>query len=335
MNIVSNWKKVLPFIGIAVLIILIWKVDINKIWMVAVKIDPRYLAVLPVTIAGVFVLQTLKWLLIARKQGVHIGFKGLFGITFISFFYGTITPGKIGNLIKISYLKERTGHSFAECSTSVFIDKLLDLIVVFLFGIAGSYLIIEKVSGIFIGVIIAFGMLAISIFFFHDEARTKRFINRFFGFMITARLQDKFRGPFEAFYRVMPRKRWLAVPFIVTLLTWILIYSQNFLIARALGIELNYFVFVVLLALGTVAALIPISISGLGTREAVLVSIFMLYGVAPEKTIAMSLTGLVVCSYIPSIIGWFFSLREARKTPLANVYGLHGKDRPAVSGKLT
>jgi len=64
--------------------------------------------------------------------------------------------------------------------------------------------------------------------------------------------------------------------------------------------------------LGTVAGLIPISISGLGTREAVLVSVFVLYGIAPEKVMSMSLVGLILCAYIPAFAGWVFSFQKSK-----------------------
>jgi len=312
MKIASNWKNILPLIGVSVLVVLIWKIDINNIWMVTKQIDIRYFLILPITIITILILQALKWQCILIKQGFNIGFKEVFKITWISFFYATITPGRIGNLIKMSYLKDKTENSIVECSTSVLVDKFLDAVVLFSFALIGAYLLIEKVSSLFILIAGIFIILIVSISFFHDKARTKSFIKLAFGFVVTEKMKNKFGEPFEVFFESMPAKRCLILPLILTVLTWLIIYSQSFIIARSLHIQISFLTFIFLVPLGTVAGLIPISISGLGTREAVLVSIFLLYGIAPEKIVSMSLVGLILGAYIPAFAGWVFSFQTSK-----------------------
>jgi len=312
MNIVSNWKKILPLIGVLVLVVLIWKIDINKIWMVTKQINIRYLLILPITIITILILQALKWQCILIKQEFNIRFKEVFKITWISFFYATITPGRLGNLIKMSYLKDTTENSVVECSTSVLVDKFLDAVVLFLFALIGAYLLIDKFSGVFILIAGIFIILIVSISFFHDKARTKSFLKLVFAFVMTEKMKNKFGEPFEVFFESMPAKRWLILPLVLTILTWVVIFSESFIIAKSLHIQMSFMTFIFLMPLGTVAGLIPISISGLGTREAVLVSVFVLYGIAPEKVMSMSLVGLILCAYIPAFAGWVFSFQKSK-----------------------
>jgi len=52
-------------------------------------------------------------------------------------------------------------------------------------------------------------------------------------------------------------------------------------------------------------AMIPISISGLGTREAALITLFGLFGVSAAKVFSLSIITLIIVGIIPSIIGIF------------------------------
>jgi len=57
--------------------------------------------------------------------------------------------------------------------------------------------------------------------------------------------------------------------------------------------------------LGTLVAMIPISINGLGTREAALISLFGLFGVSAAKVFSLSIITLIIVGILPSIIGVF------------------------------
>ena len=48
---------------------------------------------------------------------------------------------------------------------------------------------------------------------------------------------------------------------------------------------------------------IPITINGLGTREAVMISLFGLLGIGATKIFSMSIINLIINGIIPAIIG--------------------------------
>jgi ubiquinone/menaquinone biosynthesis C-methylase UbiE len=67
------------------------------------------------------------------------------------------------------------------------------------------------------------------------------------------------------------------------------------------------------MAVGDVVASIPISIYGLGTREAALISMFSIYNVIPEKILAFSLFCVVIIWLFPSVIGVIVTAFETKK----------------------
>ena len=67
------------------------------------------------------------------------------------------------------------------------------------------------------------------------------------------------------------------------------------------------------MAVSDVIASVPISIYGLGTREAALISMFNILNVESEKIVSLSLFWFVIIWLVPSIIGSFVTLIETKK----------------------
>jgi uncharacterized membrane protein YbhN (UPF0104 family) len=70
-----------------------------------------------------------------------------------------------------------------------------------------------------------------------------------------------------------------------------------------------------MLAITSSIAVIPISIYGLGTRDATLVALFSLYNIPPENSISFTLFWFTVFFVTPSIIGAFITILENKKLP--------------------
>ena len=147
-------NKLLPIIGISIFIYLLFSVDIYKVFSTIIAINLSYLIFLPLLTALILTLQTFKWSIILKKQQITIKFWDIFRINLIGFSYATITPAKIGGLIKIEHLRNTQQCSLAKSTSSVIIDKLLDLFSILLFSICGAFIIIEKNTPLFISLII-------------------------------------------------------------------------------------------------------------------------------------------------------------------------------------
>ena len=63
-------------------------------------------------------------------------------------------------------------------------------------------------------------------------------------------------------------------------------------------------------SIGTVIATIPISISGLGTREFTLITLFSLFNIPPEATVSMSLVSFFMTGLIEGSLGLYFAFKE-------------------------
>jgi hypothetical protein len=74
----------------------------------------------------------------------------------------------------------------------------------------------------------------------------------------------------------------------LTLLAYAIFFGQARLLAVALDLEVGIVYLAVCLSVAGVITLLPISFSGLGTRDAILIALFAPLGLAAEQAVAFS-----------------------------------------------
>ena len=257
-----------------------------------------------------FVFTTLKWNAILRIQGVNIKFIDALRIYLIGNFYGFITPGTIGSLIRAKYIKDLTNSdSVVKCSTSIVIERILDFMVIIFLSLHGALLIAKEFTNIPMKLIVILALLFIILDMLILKKPNKK-IREILYNLTPSKFKLKLKEIFNNFYETMPKRRKLIYPLILTIITWILLYTELFILSRGLGMQVPYLNFITFTSIATVISLIPVTISGLGTREATWIILFKQYHVLPEQIIAMTLINLFIGSVIPSIIGFGLSIKK-------------------------
>ena len=148
------------------------------------------------------------------------------------------------------------------------------------------------------------------ILFFLKKERSYFVLKFFHGKLIPERLKEKAKITFNSFYEHVPKKRYFILFFFLNFVNWLLNYVTAYYIGLSLGIDLPLVVYFAIYPIGTLVTMIPISINGLGTREATLISLFGLFGIGAAKVFSMSIIGLVIAGIIPCIIGIYLSFKK-------------------------
>ena len=98
---------------------LLLDVGVLKIIDAFIGIDAIYLMLSLPLVGAYVILQTFKWHHIMKKGGMKVEFLTALRIYFMGVFWGIITPGRLGSLMRIKYMMDRTKNSLGECSSSV------------------------------------------------------------------------------------------------------------------------------------------------------------------------------------------------------------------------
>ncbi|MEW6063429.1 MAG: lysylphosphatidylglycerol synthase transmembrane domain-containing protein [Nanoarchaeota archaeon] len=304
-------RKIIPVIGILIFIFLLYKIGIKNILSSLISGNLFYLFIAALFVPITIFLQAFKWDVILRKQKINIPFSTVLKLQLISIFYGFLTPGRIGSFVRIFYVKEHAKKRLSESMSNVILDKALDFFMVFLFAIFGSMLLGNYLLNNLTYVIgIIFIAFILCILFFLKKERSAFVLRFVHKLLIPNKFKKDAKESFYLFYKDMLNAKDLVFPFVFALLTWFFIYTQMYVFAKAYSIDIGYFYVIAVFSISVVVGLIPITISGLGTRELTLVALFSIFAVNADVVMAMSIVGMFVTNVIPSLAGWYFTLKK-------------------------
>ena len=307
------FKKIMPFIGIIILIYLVLDIGTQEIISTFLKISPVYIFFAATLTLPRVLIRNYGWQLILKKQNINVSYLKSLKIFLIGYFYGSITPGYIGQLMRIPYLKDETSEPVGKLFVNTFVEEALRTLSLYILMVAGAFVISDKIPE---ALPIASGVLIITIiiyWFFIKKERGESLFYFFIKFFIPKKLKPYFNKFVDTFYKDFPSVKDLLYPFVVSFPTWAIIYSQIYILGLSLDIEVPYLIFLLIYAIANVIALIPITSAGLGTREATLIFLLSFYGVSEEKAIVISLAGHLLTDVLTGFYGFILSVFESRK----------------------
>ena len=307
-------KKFLPIIGLFLFIYTIYQLDLSKITTAFFSVNPLYIfIIIPFTLPRILI-RNYAWKLIQEEQNIHVPYWTSLKIFLIGYFYGSITPGYLGQLMRIPYLKEFTGQPYGKLFINSSIETIVHTFSMYIMIIFGALLVLSQFPELFM---IAAGwmiILLIVLFFFVRRERGEWFFKILIKYLIPKKFKSYLYQFVETFYQEFPRVSSLFFPMFIGFFTWIIIFSQEYLLVYALNLSIPYHYFLFLFPLANLAAFIPITFAGFGTREFTAVILFTaLFAVPGEEIFVVSLLGFILTDLFTGFVGFLVSLQEARK----------------------
>lgn len=301
--------KVLSLVGIVLFLIILTQINLGEL---AATFAHANIVLLVVALAVNFIaifLKSLKWKIIVNTVRPEFTVGESIKAFFVGFSFSTITPAKLGDFIRILYIKTDEcglGTSFS----TVIIDRLIDIVLLFsaaLIGIAGFSTVyhIEVLSAGTILLMVAGIVAGIAVLV--NEQLLAALLRPFFNIFIPARLKCTFGQYYRDFYSGLfafcrDRPRFLG-SIATGIVSWIPPFFYGWLLALALGINISFFYFILVIPMISLLDLLPISISGIGTRDVALIFLFGLQKIPAEQAIAFSLLYLFMSYWLIALIG--------------------------------
>ena len=312
-------RKFLPLIGIIILIFTIYRLDVGKIVNSFLSIHPFFIIIaLSLSIPRV-IIRNYAWQVIQKEQKIQLSYWKSLKILLIGFFYGSISPGYIGQLIRIPYMKEKTGEPYGKLFINSVVETIIHTLSLYGMIFLGALLVLSTFPDLLKIIIIWLIALAIIIFYFIKKERGQKLFNFFVKYLFPKRLKKTFYQFIETFYHDFPKISKLYYPLFLGVFTWIIIFSQYYILVIALGLSIPYIYFLLLFPVANFVSFIPVSFAGLGTRELTAIFLFStLFAIAEEKIFVVSLLGFILTDIAAGLVGFIISIDEGRKKGLKN-----------------
>jgi len=303
-----KWKGLLKLLGPIFFIFLIIRVVDPKATVNIIKtIKPEFAIASLLLFVVVNATLTLRWWVICQRLGMGVAFKKLFQVYYISWFLSIIPLAAISPISKLIYLKDEDKPTDIT-AVSITLDKLFDIIGLMFFSLFGIVYFPQSLFKdlhlwtYFAGV--AFIVMAILVFGSRIWKILKELLRRYSSQKI-----QKFGGGLELsltkFWSEFDMKLFsllLGISITIGLLRSLILY----LLAISLNIHVSFGLIIACRALFGIVNVIPITVSGLGTRDAILLPALSLSGVPKEFALALGFVAFLwtLCSKITGIIFW-------------------------------
>jgi uncharacterized protein (TIRG00374 family) len=299
------WRKLLPLIGLAVLAWLLTRLDLPALGRAIAQVSWAALLGACASFSFNLWLKVLRWQRLLRAQAIVLPHRVALASFMSAQFYAQVSVGRVGEFLRMEALIERGVSAGTALSSCVF-DRLLDVYLVLATGaVLGLSVLGDRQLAIAAAAVLALGSIAGSVFLVR-LGRAARVHSEPTGSAAPRELWTRLRGAVSELARstlplLSPAPLLEAV--LWTLIAWAFYFAALYILADALAIHVSR---VLLTATGAVAALsslLPVTISGLGAREAIYIAVLSAHEVPGEKAVALSLLHLSVMTATAIVLG--------------------------------
>ena len=302
-------------VTIVVLIVLFKSINLSSLVQIlrSVKIWPLLFSLLATFLMRI--LWAYQISITQEPMDMHFSIYAIFRIQLIATFYSLVLPGDLLAGGVSWYKLSRPDRKYIEAGALLIFFRLVQISCLVFIGLVVALwdqqigapefraLIIFGLSGIVIMWILYFSNRVTGIFDFiaNKVKGNASFLTSVF---------DNFESLLNTIlkFRALGIKRLLSV-FGVSLTAQLLGLVYFFSIAKAVDIQLPFFVIGWISTFVTIVQMIPISIAGLGIREASYAVLLSEYGISPEQAISYSITIFAVF-IIVGLVGGLFELSD-------------------------
>lgn len=308
-------KTIAAVLGLLIFAFVLSYVDIGSVLSIISSVDLALLAASFVLLFFLLFLKGVKWRHILLSQGTAISTLRSSKYFCIGFMFSTFTPGRVGDLVRAFYVRRQSGLSAA--ISSVIIDRLMDVAMLGVFATLASALLVWfyglaviPLEYLVVGLLVFAG----ASFFMLKESYVSALLRPLHSAFVPERMKARISSAFKGFYAAVRASKenrvHLLVAALVTGLFWVGQVLFAYGIAMSIGIQIPFYYMFLIYPVLSLADLIPISVSGIGTREAILVILFSFIGLTKEQAVAFSLMIFTISYVLVALAGYVFYLSE-------------------------
>jgi uncharacterized protein (TIRG00374 family) len=283
---------------------LIWKLDAAAAFAAIRNTQPSFLiAAIVLNIPQIF-LKALRWRFLMLAQGIEYSISSSALAYFGSIFIGLLTPGRLGEFVKTIHVSRDCGIPSVRAFSSVLVDRLFDLCALLLFGAAALFSTTQKQNTtlLFVEAVVLLVVPLLAILHRGTFERLQALAAKAGKFGVKLFGQGSWLQELRS-YLITLRWSHILIASLFTAFAYVLFFGQCYLLALGMNLRVSILTICFAVSLGSLITLIPISISGLGTREAAMIAYLGRHGISAELSLGYSLLVFVTFYLAGGLIG--------------------------------
>lgn len=254
-----------------------WTVGPRQLWNTTLRLDASVVGLALAQCGALVFIGGLRWRHVLRAQGIELSIREVTRISFVAHFFNAFLLGSTGgDVLKAWYAAKTTRHKKAEAVLCVFVDRLIGIFALLLFAVllipSNWHLLVaykryEGVALVIGGMLVAVGAL-VWIGLFSDLLHHDGTVSRTFRRLPKGESLARALGACRLFGR---QRGFLPVMAGWSLVINLLIVQTFVTIANGLGLPVGWQTLWMVVPMVVCIAALPITPSGLGVRENLIV----------------------------------------------------------------
>jgi uncharacterized protein (TIRG00374 family) len=297
-----RWLK--PLVSLVLYAAIFYVTDVSAIGarLAAARVDLVAACVLLYAVGQV--LSAWRWRLLLQPVGLEVPLRRMVGFYFIGMFFNLFLPTIVGGDVVKAVLLSRETRAPARATVSVFMERDVGLLALLaVASIAAWWAPDVAIGGLSLHaltLLLSAGFVAVNLALFRPDvyALTDRLIAR----TALARMRGRAASLYESMTPYRTAYGVLAAALVLSLAFQAVVIAVVFFAARALSSEFPLSAVAVFVPLISLAGMIPVSLNGLGVREALYILLFGRIGVSSETAVSVALLYLAV-TFLASLPG--------------------------------
>jgi len=312
--------RLFSIIGIILFIVILTRIDIASLLSVFASINPLLLLAALVVNTIAVIVKSYKWKIIVSTVNSRFSLSDSVRGFLVGFSFSVLTPAKLGDFIRAFYVRNGT-CSMGRALSTVVTDRLIDIVMLVMIATTGIFMFsyfyhIEILSAVLV-ILIAAGITC-GIVIIVNKPLLSRLLRPFFNLFVPADMKQKISEYYHEFYEGLftfyQHRTAFSLAILVALASWVPPIAYGYLLGQSIGIPISLSYFAIVIPIISLLDLLPISISGIGTRDAALIFLFSLQGVAAESAVAFSILYLFLSYWLVALAGAVFWIRHPLRT---------------------
>jgi uncharacterized protein (TIRG00374 family) len=307
--------RLFSLVGIFIFIYILMNIDVGKTWEILSKADLS-LITLAVGISVVTVtMKAIKWKILIGVYSKDYPLSFVLKSWLMGFSLSMVTPARIGDISRAYYVKDKIG--VGKGITTVIIDRVIDVGILFclaILGFIGFVAFLTQYSNVFSIVAMLFVLFISGIYLSTKKRFVSMFLRPVFSRFVPEKHKSSINITFHDFYdglnSMKSSKRSVLLATLVGLATWFITILQYVVLTAAIGVNVSYFFMMSIVPMVALLDMLPISFSGIGTRDAALILFLSFLTIGKEYAISLSILVLVFGYLVIGLAGALLMLRK-------------------------
>ena len=297
-------KKYSFLIGLIIFVFIVTRLDFDKLLLVLIEINHLYFILGFLLLFPILITKAYRWNYLKKKQNISYSLKDSFLMYGAGMYLGILTPGRLGEISKILYLKNDR-YSIGKSSVGVILDRMSDLLFLLIFSYLGMFFFFSLFRDFILLLTFSLIFILILLIIFLRTNLIQLSFKKIFNLIVPLKYQKSWKLNFQDFIndlKIYKSKDYLFIS-LITVFSWLIYYLQMFFLAKSINITNIPFLYLsIAVAIAGLLTILPISVLGMGTRDAVLILFFSIFLIPNETTVSFSML-ILLMSVLMALIG--------------------------------